>query len=268
MCVQDYIRALQVLRQHSMPVLELASKTISDVISSSLISSPYRNISSTEALSIDAEDSVLQLVMLLERLDAEYVTVTNPDEGNIVSLLGYFDVLNLLNIATQQQPQLFIHSVQDLLNSQSHNNSNMLLTAPKTAKLIDVIQAMYERNLIAIPIVDEVSNQVLGIYHKSDVTFIVRAADPDAVLTNLVNMSVGDALLASQQQYQQSVAPELVTKMYNLVKIKPSDSLLTAIRGMCAARITLAVCVNELGFCIGVITIKDILRHFFPRSSS
>jgi CBS domain-containing protein len=257
-----------------MPVLELASKSISDVISSSLISSPYRNISNIDTLAIDAEDSVLQLVMLLDRLDADYVTVTNPDEGNIVSILGYLDILNLLYIATQQQPQLFIHNVQDVLtarnlhNNSNNNSNNLLITAPKTAKLNDVLQVMTDRNLTAIPIVDEVTNQVLGIYHKSDVTFIVRAADPDAVLANLVNMTVGDALLASQQQYQQSVAPELVTKVYTLVKIKPQDNLSTAIREMSTARITLAVCVNDSGFCIGIITIKDILKHFFPRNKN
>ena len=166
MCVQDYIQALQVLKQHSMPILELATKSINDVITSSFVSSPYRNISSTDSLSIDAEDSVLQLVMLLDRLEADYVTVTNPDEGNIVSILGYFDILNLLQIAVQQQPQLFIHSVQDILNEQNRNNSNSsLITAPRTAKLNDVIQAMTDRNLTAIPIVDEVSNQVIGKFN-------------------------------------------------------------------------------------------------------
>lgn len=274
MCVTDYIQALQVLRQHNMPILELASKSINDIVSSAMVALSSNRISymsqtgSGEALSIDAEDSVLQLVMLLDRLGTDYIPVVNPDEGNIVSVLGYSDVLNLLHVATKQQPQLFIHNVQTILTEQSRLNNNMLITAPRTAKLTDVIHAMFSRGLIAVPVVDELTNQVLGIYHKSDVTFIVRAADPDAVLTNLANMSVGEVLLANQQQYQQAIAPELITKVYNLVKVRPHDNLASVIESLINGRITIAVCVNEADVCIGMVTIKDILRHFFPGNTS
>ena len=42
----------------------------------------------------------------------------------------------------------------------------------------------------------------LGLFHKADVTFVTKSADPDSVLTNLSELLVGDAVNLQQQQLQ------------------------------------------------------------------
>ena len=42
----------------------------------------------------------------------------------------------------------------------------------------------------------------LGLFHRADVTFVTKSADPDSVLTNLSELFVGDAINLQQQALQ------------------------------------------------------------------
>ena len=235
-----------------MPIEELGTKSISEMMASPAIL--FRH---SDFQSIDAEDSVYQLYMILQRLGTEYVPVVDPDEGNIVSVLGYLDIMNLLGEAATQHPQLFAQTVDRV------GNFTDVVTAPKYSKLVDVLKVIEERNLIGIPVTDE-SGQVVGMYHKNDSTFITRAADPQGIITNFVGLSVGEILSFVEQQ---QLSSELLSNVYLMVKCSFRDSLSSVIHAMTAARTTIAVCVNEAGACIGTLTVKDILRYYFQEPS-
>lgn len=69
---------------------------------------------------VDAEDSVVQLCMLLLRTGSDYAPVLDPDNGNLVAILGYLDILNLLEKAGNQYPQFFSQTLQELGTLKAH----------------------------------------------------------------------------------------------------------------------------------------------------
>ena len=255
MTISDYIHAVQICRINNVPLIELASKTIHD-----MMMMPIMSLNFSEQQSIDAEDSLYQLYMFLERSGADYVSVINPDEGNLVSVLGYIDIINLLQVACKQQPQLFHFTIQNLLKPDSTT------TVFASAKLADVLRMITDRGLVAVAIIDDHTHAVIGIYHKSDVTFIVRASEPETVINNLSNMTMSEVLSAQQHSLFLSNSDNTAIpspRQYTLVKCTPHDYLSSFIDLLVINRVTAAVCVNENDMCIGLITITDILRFYF-----
>lgn len=269
----DYIYALQLCRQHGIPNTELARKTIQDMIA--LPVAAFKHSDPTQTLYVDAEDSVFQLCMLLDRSNTDFAYVVNPDDGNIVSILGYLDIVNFFHVASKQQPQLFSFTVQQILTQRSASGpvaaEAVTLSAPVSTKLADVLRVIEERGLNSIPIVDDTRRTVLGMYYKSDATFIVRATDPEMVSTYLSNLSMGDFLVMQQQHQQQQIQnsltpgsadPSISPRTYSLVKCLPQETLSNVIDLLIMNRVTSLVCVNEVDTFLGVLTIKDILRFY------
>jgi 5'-AMP-activated protein kinase regulatory gamma subunit len=251
MTISDYIQALQVCRRQGISMQDLASRTISE-----MMSSPAMTFKHQDFQSIDAEDTIQQLCLLLYRLQVDYVPVVDPDEGNLVSVLGYLDIVHLMDQAAKQNPHLFAETIENLCV----NSFVDVVTAPRTAMLCDVLMVLAERNIAAIPITDE-TGKVIGLYHKSDVTFVTRATDPDSVLANLSELTVGDAV-ALQQQQLQSGEP-MTTTPHVLVTCSLRDRLSVVLNAMMLVRSTAVVCVDDNGCCIGVISIKDLIRYYF-----
>jgi len=273
MTVYDYIYALQLCRQHGIPNTELARKTIQDMIA--LPVAAFKHSDPSQTLYVDAEDSVFQLCALLDRSNTDFAYVVNPDDGNIVSILGYLDIINFLHVASKQQPQLFGFTVQQVLTQRSASGPTaaeaVTLSAPVSTKLADVLRVIEERGLNSIPIVDDTRRTVLGMYYKSDATFIVRATDPDMVSNYLSNLSMGDFLIMQQQHQQQlqqnslvpgSADPSISPRTYTLVKCLPQETLSNVIDLLLMNRVTSIACVNETDTFLGVLTIEDILRFY------
>ena len=251
MTTGDYIRALRVCRAQNVSMQDLATRSIADMLASPLIAFQH-----AELHAIDAEDTIQQMCRQLLRLNADFVSVVDPDEGSLISILGYLDIVHLLDLAAKQHPSLFSESIEQMRIGTFSN----VITAPHTAPLADVLAALEDRNLSGMPVTDE-AGRVVGMYHRSDVTFITQAgiAAPDAILTNLARMTVGDVLLIQQQA---AAAGEAHATMQSLVTCRPIDKLESLLSAMMARRSTVAVVVNDAGGCMGVISIHDIVQYY------
>lgn len=281
MTTYDYIRALMICRHHNTSPAELATKSIHEIMAMSVMT--FRH---SETQSIDAEDTIFQLYIILRRSLTDYVSVINPDEGNIVAILGYPDILNLLHIASRQHPQLFGATLQQIMTAPDGSQlpSTQTVTVTGSTKLCDVLNLIDQRDLTVVPIVDDITRRVIGVYHKSDVTFIVKAADPDAIVANMTQMSMTDVLIAQQQllsQFQAGASGggdggnsssgaggssassgSISPRQQNILKFSALEKLSTVVDAMVAARVTHVVCVNEADLCLGLISVADILRYF------
>lgn len=207
-----------------------------------------------EFMPVDAEDSVQQMCALLLRTETEYVPVVDADNGNLVSILGFLDVVQLLNQAAMQHPNLFARTIKEANIGTFHN----VLTAPKTAKLWEVLDVLEQRNLSGLPIVDE-QNKVVGFYHRSDVSFIIKAADTDMVLSNLSNYSVGESMALREQLL---LSGDIMSSSQGLAVSRLGDSLGSALLAMLRNRSSRVVVVNDLHQCVGVLSIKDLIKHY------
>jgi CBS domain-containing protein len=133
-----------------------------------------------------------------------------------------------------------------------------VLTAPKTAKLWEVLDVLEQRNLSGLPVVDE-QNKVVGFYHRSDVSFIIKATDTDMVLANLSNFRVEESMALREQLL---LSGEIMSSFQGLAVSRLSDPLSSVLLAMLRNRTSRAVVVNDQQQCAGVVSIKDIVRYY------
>jgi len=251
MTIQDYILALQVCRAQGVSMMELSTKTIKDVLESQF------EFKHPEFASLDAEDSLLQLCLLLRRRRAMFVPVVDPDEGSLVGVLGQLDIMHFLDLASKQHPQLFSGTLEQL----NIGTFRDVVTAPLNTPLAQIIAGIEERGLIGVPVVDD-HGVVVGLYHSSEVTFIIKARDADGVLENLKHLTVGQAL--DLEKEKQPGDENITSISHKMVTCSAQDRLTAVIDVMMAARTTIAVCVDTRGLCTGIVTLTDIINHFIP----
>lgn len=249
MTMGDYIHALRIWRAQNIPTAELTSKTIAEMMHSAGLL--FRH---AEFLPVDAEDTVFQMCAMLLRTENDYVPVVDADSGNLVSILGFLDVVQLLNQASMQYPNLFARSIRDAGVGTTHN----ILTAPKTARVFEVLDALEQRGLSGLPVVDE-QNKVVGFYHRSDVSFILKAPDTDNVIRNLSSYRLEETMALREQLL---LSGEVMSSFQGLAVSRPTDTLGSVLLSMLRNRTHRVVVVNEGHQCIGIISIKDIIRHY------
>lgn len=247
MTISDYIDALEVCCANSLPAVELAGKTIAEVMSSSILT--FRH---TDFSPIEAEDSVFQLVTLLQRRNVDYMPVVDPENNHLIAVLGLVDILHLLDAAAKQYPHFFYHTVDKI------GCFTDVVTAPSHAKIVEVLKVMRERSITNIPVTDA-TGQVIGMYNRSDVTFIIQAQDHESVLTNMREWSVGQALSVQQQQ----PPAECMGKPSVMIACAPTESIGVVLDRMMQGRCATAVCIGEARQCLGTVSVGDIIKFFF-----
>lgn len=277
MTVGDYIHALRVWRSQRLPTAELTNRSINDMIqlSNSMVSQQqsqqqlrHPHLPSVQLplivrfrhadfQAVEAEDSVVQLSVLLLRSGNDYVPVLDPDTGSLVSILGYLDIVHLLDQAAIQYPQFFGQTLQQLRIGAYSN----LITAPRHAKVCDILDALDAHGISSLPIVDE-AGRVVDTYHRSDVSFVIKAADPDEVIANLGALRVDECIRLREQLLQSG---EVMSASQGLVLCRPEFPLSQIVRAMMTTRSTKAVVVDEAQQCIGIVSIKDIIKHYLSR---
>lgn len=248
MCISDYIQALLICRKQGISMLELASRSISDMFLSPAMSFKHPDFSG-----IDAEDSINQLCLLMHRSNADYVPVTDPDEGGLIGMLGYMDIVLFLDQCAKQHAHYFFNTLKSLQIG-TYGDS---IVAPSSTMLPDVITVIQQKQLLGVPVVDD--NKILvGIYHASDVSFIIKAADPDAVIDSLNRLTVGEALLMEKESSSES----LTGMTHNLVTCTMDEQVCKILDKMVRSRVYIVVIVDNKGSVLGTLTIKDLLQYY------
>jgi CBS domain-containing protein len=268
MTPQDFVVALQICRQHNIPVAELATKTIAD-----MLASPILRFKHTEFHAVDPEDSACQLYFLLQRTNTDFSPVVDPETGHLVAVLGYFSMLYLLHEACKQHSKYFFQTIDHI------GVFDNFVTAPISTRLEVVLMALEQRNLLAIPVTD-LSGRVVGLYYRTDANFSTRSQDPVVALRNLADMSVGDALALQQKQSAEGGLPVPpasggmppaqgvpdpipIPREFQTVRCALKDNVMKVVGMLMTARTLIAVVVDDNGFCLGTVTVMDILKYYF-----
>lgn len=261
MTVSDYIRALRLCNAQNISMLEFQQKSIAEIMESSVFQLEHPDFSS-----VDAEDSVQMMCYYFNRTQYDYVPVVNPDDGSLLSVLGYLDILHLLDEAAKQHPEYFEMS----LGSMSVPvESSGVATAPASTLLVDVLGMGDKSSSIGgsrvgktqtgIPIID-VNGAVQGIYHKTDVAFVVKAADPESVLANMNSLTVEDIFSLHKKQESAGERGGLAS---NLAICGMNNSIASVLNSMMRARSNMVIVCNEKQHYVGIVTVRAIVSSFF-----
>lgn len=183
---------------------------------------------------LEAEEPVSALCLALLR-GADYVCILCPETGALVSVLGPLDVLHLLSVICRHptHESLFTTPLHTLRIGTYEN----LLTSPLRASVAELQDALEARDLSAAPVLDSSSQRVIGLYHKHEVSFCMKASDPEAAIAQLRAMSVEDALVLREGFLQAGdlVTPNGVAQTAP-VFVKATDSLTSIIAAMVSGR--------------------------------
>jgi 5'-AMP-activated protein kinase regulatory gamma subunit len=280
MSVRDYVHMLHVYHARNLPLSELPSQTVLDMLHPS-----YKTFSHADFQPVDAEDTVYQLCLQFLRSDVDFIPVVDPDNGNLVAVLGHLDILFLLSQISQEYPNLFAFTIGDL----GLGSFTDILTAPANTPMIDVLRVMDERRLKVVPIVKE-DGSLVGLYRGSNISFITKAVDPDVAISNFASHHIGDVVNAEilhqpteSSYFAAAGTPPAVADPAaggagaaasargmglgsTVTTCSLSYSLKSVIESMITMRCCEISCVDENAKFLGIVTARDVL-HYYCHSS-
>eukprot|EP00565_Helicotheca_tamesis_P006979 CAMPEP_0185730878 /NCGR_PEP_ID=MMETSP1171-20130828/11248_1 /TAXON_ID=374046 /ORGANISM="Helicotheca tamensis, Strain CCMP826" /LENGTH=390 /DNA_ID=CAMNT_0028400021 /DNA_START=87 /DNA_END=1259 /DNA_ORIENTATION=+ len=202
--VTDFIDILRYYRRTNADVSTLATRSIADILSDTNILSsvlvrhiPRRggaaggspNQPPTAAishhrtfLSADANTTLKHACRLLHRHSLDFLPVILPDDMRVLATITYTTILEHLVTNFREQRRLFDDTVYDLGIGTYHDN---VVTVTSSQTLADVLHTMHINGLSAVPVVDEKTKKILGVYSRSDITFLATASDAEDAVANL-----------------------------------------------------------------------------------
>ena len=255
MTPRDYVRSLHIFRQKGMSFVELASRSIAEVQSPAL--SVFQH---PDFQPVDAEDTVYQLCLQFLRGDADYIPVVDPDNGNLVAVLGLLDILFLLTQISQDFPNLFSFTLQQL----AIGSFEGILTSSSSALLSDVLGVMDEKGLAFVPVLEEGTGHLVGLYQRSDIGFMTKATDPDAVISSFSSLRI-DTVLKQQSPADASGVGVPATPSAPLpasVTCTLKSTLKEILETMMTARSSAISCVDDSGKFLGILSVRDIVNYY------
>jgi len=205
--VTDFIDILRYYRRTNADVSTLATRSITDILSDTNIlntvlvrhiprrggtagvttasnaPTPTSNISHhCTFLSADANTTLKHACRLLHRNSLDFLPVILPDDMRVLATITYTTILEHLVTNFREQRRLFDDTVYDLGIGTYHDN---VITVTSSQSLADVLHTMHVNGLSAVPVVDEKTKKILGVYSRSDITFLATASDAEDAVANL-----------------------------------------------------------------------------------
>lgn len=254
--IADYIDTLRMCQQSRVPYLEVVQKPVRDVLHASVGSFSHYMFHP-----VDAEDPVYEMLKRLQQCKAEFVPITGGDDGRLVGVLGYMDLVHLMYQASVQFPQLFMERVENL-RSASPSRSGVAVpvalssvTVPRQMLLSEVLSVMHSSDLSGVPVVDE-EQRVIGMYNKEDMSFIgsVPPEAQEAVIAKALDTEIGS--IVAHQQADPGAQHPLCTCVVR-------DSIKDVLERLMTSRAFRVVCVDEQRHCLFTVCIADIVRYYF-----
>lgn len=261
MTLEDYITALRICAIRGLDPMELTTKTMHDM----LISAPFL-FKNNGFYAIDAEDSIISLCELLINKNREFVPIIDSETGSLVSILSPCDVLHLLDQISKLNEEYFSLP----LNKLHIGTYNNLYIEETTTHINEILENLNKKNLSSCPIIDKTTKKIIGLYHKSNISFIIKASDPNQMITNLKTFKAYDSIIFNEELYHNG---DLLSSSQGLIIVKHDELLSEIIRKMLLQRSYRAIIIDpslgsgpssapESDQIIAIISFKDIIKFF------
>ncbi|CAM9393562.1 unnamed protein product [Ectocarpus sp. 12 AP-2014] len=243
MTVTDFIDILRHYRGSGVAVEQLASKSIKEVLSEP----EGQRLAQADFVHVDAEVSLLQAASLFQNRRVKFLPIVVPGSATVLALISHVEILEFLVTTFREQQRLFDDPIAEL---RIGIFSDSVVTVQEHACLSEVLDLLELHRIGAVPIVDA-DGRVVGIYSRSDITFLATAANPGGVLENL-DRKLSDIL---GQPGNEGLRDRLIT-------CSPQDTLQTVFEKFADFRFKRIVVVDEEARCKGIISVSDLLAYF------
>jgi 5'-AMP-activated protein kinase regulatory gamma subunit len=176
--VTDFIDILRHYKAAGKDVSALAVKSIATVLSE-----PNGNLQTD--LSFHGADSSCTLQQACQQLLAnrqDFLPIVFAEDMRCLACITYTNILEHLVTHFREQRRLFDDSLRDLGIG---TYGDALVTAYPTQTLAAALELMHQHSLSALPVLNPETGKIIGVYSRSDITFLTRATDAEDAVRNL-----------------------------------------------------------------------------------
>ncbi|KAL9190974.1 hypothetical protein ACHAXT_000680 [Thalassiosira profunda] len=264
--VTDFIDVLRYYRETSSDVLALASRSIADILadegilSTVLKKNPPRRFASANGegtgadqhssfLSVDADANLDRACHLLHDQTMDFLPVMLPSDMRVLATITYTCVLEFLVSNFREQRRLFDDTIYDL--GIGTYGEDVVVAYPHQT-LHEVLHTLHLHGLSAVPVIDENTKKIRGVYSRSDITFLTKASDAEDAVSNL-NLTL-DVLMAQQRTD--------VTTPDALHTCSTRHTLQYVFEYFAQWKFNRLICVDEEERVVGVVSARDLVAYF------
>lgn len=200
-------------------------------------------------LSIDADAALSTACRLLHDRGLDFLPVMLPSDMRVLATVNYTCILEHLVSNFREQRRLFDDTVLDL--GIGTYGDDVVLAHP-SQPLRDVLHALHHHGLSAVPVVDERTRKIRGVYSRSDITFLTKASDAEDAVSNLD--------LTLEQLMAQRRAD--VTTPDALHTCSTRHTLQSVFEYFAQWKFNRLICVDEDERVVGVVSARDLVAYF------
>ena len=254
--VTDFIDILRHYRATQCDVSTLAVSSIAEILGG--LSSAAASLQSTEQASwhavvrpfqgADSTCTLQQACQQLLRTNQDFLPIVFAEDMRVLACITYTTILEHLVTHFREQRRLFDDSITDL-GIGTYGDKVVAVTAQQS--LAEALQLMHQHGLSAVPVVDG-NRKVVGVYSRSDITFLTRATDAEDAVHNL-DLPVQDILAQTRQD---------VTTPDALRTCSPTHTLQAIFESFAQLRFNRLYVVDAEERLMGVVSAKDLVAYF------
>jgi 5'-AMP-activated protein kinase regulatory gamma subunit len=142
----------------------------------------------------DSSCTLAQACQQLLKSRQDFLPVVFAEDMRCLACITYTNILEHLVLHFREQRRLFDDSLMDL--GIGTYGTNLVACYP-TQTLAKALELMQEHSLSALPVLDPETGKIVGVYSRSDITFLTKATDAEDAVRNL-DLPLADIL--SQQR--------------------------------------------------------------------
>jgi 5'-AMP-activated protein kinase regulatory gamma subunit len=244
--VTDFIDILRHYRLTNSNVASLATRSIADMFNDETI---------REAVGItwnfwsaDSSTTLKQACKLLHEHNLDFLPIVMPEDMRVLACITYTNMLEHLVTHFREQRRLFDDSIYDL-HIGTYNDK--LVTVSPTQSLAHALELMHTHKLSALPVVDQ-NDKIVGVYSRSDITFLTKATDAEDAVANL-DLQLKDVL---EQQRTDVTTPDA------LHTCSTTHTLQSIFEYFAQLRFNRLFVVDEKERLVGVVSARDLVAYF------
>jgi 5'-AMP-activated protein kinase, regulatory gamma subunit len=246
--VTDFIDILRHYKKTDTNVASLATRSIAEMIGDPTISQAVGF-----TFGFPCADSCTTLkqacMLLLGHPSLDFLPIVMPEDMRVLACITYTNILEHLVTHFREQRRLFDDSIYDLQIGTYHDK---VITAGPQESLAHALDLMRQHKLSALPVVDPSSGKILGVYSRSDITFLTKATDAEDAVSNL-DLKLQDIL---EQQRTDVTTPDA---MHTCSKAHTLQSIFEYFAQL---RFNRLFVVDESERFVGVVSAKDLIGYF------
>jgi CBS domain-containing protein len=252
--VTDFIDILRHYRKTKSDVSTLNTRSIAEILNDPIISNTVLVKSAVGGrnrgfLSADTSTSLKQACKLLHQHSLDFLPVIFPEDMRVLATVTYTNILEHLVTHFREQRRLFDDTIYDLGIGTYHDK---LVTITPVHTLADALELLHEHGLSALPVVHPETSKIMGVYSRSDITFLANASDAEDAIANL-DLTLETVLHQQRSDVTTPDALHTCTKLHTLQSIFEYFAQL---------RFNRLFVVDDNDCVVGVVSARDLVAYF------